>query len=112
MWWVIAIAVVLILLVVVILAEAVKPAPMPYGAFLDQLEAGNVASITFQGTEIDGRFKRAVDSAIPTGTVQRDTFSKRRYRQSCARHPTAPQRSCVRGRDRRCDSWLWKDIWR
>jgi len=69
--------VVVILLVVVILAEAVKPAPMSYSAFLDQFEAGNVASITFQGTEIDGRFKHAVDSAIPTGTAQRDTFSSR-----------------------------------
>jgi ATP-dependent Zn protease len=48
-----------------------KAVPMSYSAFLDQLEAGKVASVTFQGTEIQGRFKKSTDSAQP------DTFSSR-----------------------------------
>jgi cell division protease FtsH len=70
--WFIAIAAVLLLIVVGVQIEtAGKAAPTPYSAFLDQLEAGNVASVTFQGTEIHGRFKQLADSA------QRDTFSTR-----------------------------------
>jgi hypothetical protein len=70
--WFIAIVVVLLLIVVGLQIEkAGKAVPAPYSAFLDQLEAGNIASVTFQGTEIHGRFKRFADSA------QRDTFSTR-----------------------------------
>jgi ATP-dependent Zn protease len=53
------------------------PAPMPYGAFLDQVEAGNVASATFNGTEIDGRFKQPLSSGLATGTSRRDSFRSR-----------------------------------
>jgi len=70
--WFIAIAAVLLLIAVAVEIEtAGKAPPMPYGGFLDQLEAGKVASVTFQGTEIHGRFKRPPDGA------QRDTFSTR-----------------------------------
>jgi ATP-dependent Zn protease len=70
--WFIAIAAVVLLIVVGVEVEtAGKAPPTPYSAFLDQLEAGNVASVTFQGTEIHGRFKRPADSA------QRDAFSTR-----------------------------------
>jgi cell division protease FtsH len=70
--WFIAIAAVLLIIVVGTQIEtAGKAAPTPYSAFLDQLEAGNVASVAFQGTEIHGRFKR------PAGSAQRDTFSTR-----------------------------------
>ncbi|MGB7540415.1 MAG: ATP-dependent metallopeptidase FtsH/Yme1/Tma family protein [Burkholderiales bacterium] len=48
-----------------------KSAATPYSAFLDQLEAGNVASVTIQGTEIHGRFKHPLNGA------QRDAFSTR-----------------------------------
>jgi ATP-dependent Zn protease len=75
--WIIVIAVVLIALIVAIVEKVGKPSQMPYSAFLDQLEVGNVATITFQGTEIDGHFKRPLDATIPTGTAQRDTFSSR-----------------------------------
>jgi hypothetical protein len=75
--WVVAIAAVLALIAVAVIEKVGKPAPMPYSAFLDQLDVGSVASITFQGTEIDGRFKRPLDSAIATGTGQQDTFSSR-----------------------------------
>jgi hypothetical protein len=70
--WFIAIAAVLLLVVVGTQIEtANKVAPTPYSAFLDQLETGNVASVTLEGTEIHGRFKRPVNSA------QGDTFSTR-----------------------------------
>jgi ATP-dependent Zn protease len=74
--WFIGIAAVLILLAVVIVG-AEGPAPMPYSAFFDQLEAGNVASVTFQGMQISGRFKRPLDGTLSTGTTQRDSFSTR-----------------------------------
>jgi cell division protease FtsH len=67
----------LILLIVVAVNELARPAPMPYSAFFDQLEAGNVASVTLRGTELTGRFKRPVDATLPTGTMQRDTFVSR-----------------------------------
>ena len=44
--------------------------PMPYSTFLDQLEAGNVASVTFQGTEIDGRLKRPLDVRLQRHSTQ------------------------------------------
>jgi hypothetical protein len=70
--WFIAIAALVLLIVVgTEMEKAGKAAPTPYGVFLDRLEAGNVASVTFQGTEIHGHFKRSVDSA------QRDTFTTR-----------------------------------
>jgi len=74
--WLIGIAVVGALLFVV-MKEAGRPAPMPYGAFLDQLEAGNVASATFDGTQIDGRLKHALNGGLPTGTAQRDSYRSR-----------------------------------
>ena len=46
--WFIAIAVAVLLIVVGAEFEtAGKPVSTPYGAFLDQVEAGNVASVTF-----------------------------------------------------------------
>ena len=54
-----------------------RPAAMPYGAFLDQLEAGNVASVIFQGTQIDGRFKHQVGNAAASGSAQQNAFRSR-----------------------------------
>lgn len=76
-WWLIGIAAVLVLAIGVAMKETGKSAPIPYSSFLDQLEAGNVASVTFQGMEIEGRFKKPVDSAPSGGTAQRDTFTSR-----------------------------------
>jgi ATP-dependent Zn protease len=53
------------------------PAATPYSTFLDQLEAGNVASVTFQGTQIDGRFKHPLTAATSDGSKQNDTFRSR-----------------------------------
>jgi cell division protease FtsH len=74
-FWFIAIAAAL-LLVMLALEYTDKPTLTSYSTFLDQLEAGNVASVTIQGTEINGHYKHPLDGAPLSGTkVQRDTFS-------------------------------------
>jgi hypothetical protein len=55
--WFIGIAVAL-LFVLAMFEMTGKPAATSYGTFRDQLDAGNIASVIFQGTQIDGRFKR------------------------------------------------------
>ena len=57
--WFIGIAAALLLAVIAI-QYTDKQATMPYSMLLDQIEASNVASVRFQGTEITGRFKRPV----------------------------------------------------
>ena len=74
--WLLAILVTGALLFVAV-KETGRPAAMPYGALLDQVEAGNVASMTFDGTEVDGRFKHPLRDGLPTGTSQRDSFRSR-----------------------------------
>ncbi|MCZ8548154.1 ATP-dependent metallopeptidase FtsH/Yme1/Tma family protein [Mesorhizobium qingshengii] len=76
-WWIVGIAAVLILLLGFFIQQAGKPAPMPYSTFLDQLDAANVASVTFKETEVDGIFKHPVDASVATGTAHRDSFSTR-----------------------------------
>jgi ATP-dependent Zn protease len=71
-WFIGIVAVALV--VVAVIEGTEKAAVTPYSAFLDQLEAGNVASVTFQGTEIDGRFKQAASNAPSTGKAQSDAF--------------------------------------
>lgn len=74
--WFIAIAAVLLLIGVWTEIEPTgQSTATPYSAFLDQLEAGNVASVTFHGTQIDGRYKHPLDIASPSGAkARRDTF--------------------------------------
>jgi ATP-dependent Zn protease len=74
-WFVVIVAV--SLLVVFVKEKIDKPVLTPYSAFLDQLEAGNVASVRFQGTQIDGRYRRPLDGATKSGPVQPDTFISR-----------------------------------
>jgi ATP-dependent Zn protease len=71
--WFIGVAVAL-LLVFAMFEMAGKPAATSYGTFLDQLDSGNVASVTFQGTQIDGRFKQPVNVTASNKTTQADTF--------------------------------------
>jgi len=52
-------------------------APTPYSSFLDQLETGNVASVTVEGTQVLGRFKQPVASAASNGSVQENAFRTR-----------------------------------
>ena len=54
-----------------------KQAVTSYSAFLDQLEAGNVGSVTFHGTQIEGRYKPPADAAPSSGGVQQGAFSSR-----------------------------------
>ena len=83
-WWKrppvwLAVAVVFVILAVVIeQAETRTAAPrIAYGAFLDQIEAGNVASVTLQGTEIIGRFKDPAASSSATSPAQSSSFRSR-----------------------------------
>ena len=75
--WSIGILAVLALIAAVVYEMTGNAAPMPYGAFLDQLVAGNVASVTFQGTEIDGRLKQPLVSARSIGTAPQEAFRSR-----------------------------------
>ncbi len=51
-----------------------RPAAIPYGDFFDQLNAGNVASVTFQGTQVTGHFKHAIAAPAAKGTAPQDVF--------------------------------------
>jgi hypothetical protein len=51
-----------------------RPAATPYGIFLDQLDAGNIASVTFQGTQVNGRFKHPIADASANGAASADSF--------------------------------------
>jgi hypothetical protein len=73
-FWFVIIAAVLALGIGIVMEESARRAPMPYGAFLDQLEAGNIAGVTFQGTQIDGTLKHALNDAASNDTAQRNSF--------------------------------------
>jgi hypothetical protein len=75
--WGIVLASVLALIIVAAIEQAGGPAATPYGAFLDQLEAGNVASISFRGTEIDGVFKQPLKGAASNGAAPKNEFRTR-----------------------------------
>ena len=51
-----------------------RPATIPYGDFFDQLSAGNVASVTFQGMQVNGHFKHAIAAPAAKGTAPQDVF--------------------------------------
>lgn len=51
-----------------------RPPAIPYSDFLDQLDAGNVASVTFKGTQIDGNFRRPVGNAASKVTASQTLF--------------------------------------
>ncbi len=51
-----------------------RPASISYGEFLDQLDDGNVASVTFKGTQIDGSFKKPVGQAAAKGAEPQTAF--------------------------------------
>lgn len=76
-WWIAGIAVLLAMLIGFIIEEAGRPALTPYGGFLDQLDADNIAAVTFRGMEIGGRFRRPIVSATSSGTIANDAFSSR-----------------------------------
>ena len=51
-----------------------KPAVITYSDFLDQLDAGNIASVTFKGTQIDGDFKHPIGETAANGTASQAIF--------------------------------------
>jgi ATP-dependent Zn protease len=66
---------VIVLVGAVVLEQTGKQAMMPYSTFLEQVEAGRIASVTFNGTEILARLKtpadhRASGSAAPADTIR------------------------------------------
>jgi len=75
-FWIIVIVAVSALSFVVV-EQSGRPAATPYSAFLDQLEAGKVASVRFQGTEISGRYKTVADGTLPAGAGQDVSFRSR-----------------------------------
>jgi cell division protease FtsH len=46
-----------------------SPAALSYSDFLAQLDADNVASVTFSGTQVDGKFKHPVGQAAANRTA-------------------------------------------
>jgi ATP-dependent Zn protease len=73
-FWFVVIAAVLALGIGIAMEESARRAPMPYGTFLDQVEAGNIASVTFRGTQIDGSLKHALGDAASDGAKKQNTF--------------------------------------
>ncbi len=81
-WWrrppVLLLGVVMVGLGIYAIVEmAGRPLATPYGTFLDQLAAGNVASVTFQGTEINGRFNHPLNPATSNAAAQANIFHSR-----------------------------------
>lgn len=75
---VLLLGVIVVALAIFAIVEAASiPAATPYSAFLDQLDAGNVAGVTFKGTEIDGLFKHPANAAAPDNAAQVFTFRSR-----------------------------------
>jgi ATP-dependent Zn protease len=74
--WVAAVIVVGLAIFAIMEAESI-PSATPYGTFLDQLTAGNVAGVTFKGTEIDGNYKQPVSGAPDHNTKSTDAFRTR-----------------------------------
>ncbi len=76
--WSAIIAAIIILLIGFVMMKRDQSPAMRYGAFLDQLEAGNVASVTVEGTQINGRLKHPVERAsLPTQAQDQTTFTSR-----------------------------------
>jgi ATP-dependent Zn protease len=53
------------------------PAAISYSDFLDQLDGGNVASVTFQGTQIDGHFKQPIGALHSNAVAPQEIFRSR-----------------------------------
>jgi ATP-dependent Zn protease len=67
-------AVVVGLVGVAVVEQTGKPPPMSYSTFLDQVDAGNIAGVIFNGTEISGSLKHPLDNASSTGKTPNDVF--------------------------------------
>ena len=74
--WFVAVAVAALLSWAVLEQTGPQPAT-PYSTFLDQVEAGNVASVTFHGTEINGRFKQSSEGSPSSAATPGASFRSR-----------------------------------
>jgi hypothetical protein len=54
-----------------------RPAAIRYSDFLDQLDADNVASVSFAGTQIDGTFKQPIAQAPAKNATSVTVFRSR-----------------------------------
>lgn len=68
--WFVAIAA-LVAAISTVVERADNRNALPYSAFLDQIDADNIVSVTFQGVEIAGHYKQRLQGA------DRDTFMTR-----------------------------------
>lgn len=75
--WFAACAALVFLVAGIVIEQAGKPAVISYGAFLDQLDAGNVLAVTFNGTGMTGRLRHAVVGPASGGTTKTDAFASR-----------------------------------
>ena len=60
-----------------LLGAAGRPPTISYGVFFDQLDAANVSSVVFHGTEIEGRLKQPLTIAGSSGPAQIEVFRSR-----------------------------------
>jgi ATP-dependent Zn protease len=68
-------AIIVVALAVFGLVEVNKgPTAISYSDFLDQLDAGNVGTVTFAGTQIDGKFKRPIREKAANNAEPEATF--------------------------------------
>lgn len=75
-WGWMALGVVLLAAAGVMAVVRVVHAPsLTYGAFLDEVDSGNVAAVTFRGTEIDVQLRHAI-AGTPTATPSKDFTSR------------------------------------
>ncbi len=74
--WLAVVVVVALAVFAVMEAESI-PSATAYSTFLDQVSAGNVAGVTFKGTEIDGNYKQPVGSSAGNAAKPADTFRTR-----------------------------------
>jgi ATP-dependent Zn protease len=59
---------------IVELSSRPSPATLSYSDFLAQLDAANVASVTFNGTLIDGKLKHPIGQTATNGTAAKTIF--------------------------------------
>ena len=77
-WWFGLIAVMGVLAIaMIVMVEAGKLPWTPYSQFLDQLEADNVASVTFRGTEMDVRLRHPLARESLAASGQPNTIISR-----------------------------------
>jgi ATP-dependent Zn protease len=74
--WVISILVIVLALVAV-MEQTGKQATEPYSSFLDQIEAGRIASVTFNGMEVLARLKVPASSSLSADSAQHDMVRSR-----------------------------------